>query len=57
METRGFCIKDVFFSLVLSLYNKQFMSELKCRIVGLHSCDTALLVENAKDLKRSLQFS
>ena len=58
METRGFCIKDVFFFLLcFPCIINSLVSELKCRIVGLYLCDTALLVENAKNLKRSLQFS
>ena len=38
METRGFCIKDVFFSLVLSLYDKQFGVR-----VEVHDCGFAFV--------------
>ena len=34
METTGFCIKDVFFSLVLSLYNKHFSVRVEVQDCG-----------------------
>ena len=34
METTGFCIKEVFFSPMLSLYNKQFGVKVEVQDCG-----------------------